>query len=61
MEERVKLFYTLHNNPWFHEFNHTLDVIKTSDPYQKKILIKHGSYFFKLFVERYPWDHACAF
>jgi len=44
MEERITLFYTLHNNKWFHIMNYTLEVIKTTD--DRAILIKYGYCFF---------------
>jgi hypothetical protein len=31
MEERVHMFYKLHNNKWFHIFNFTLEVIKMTN------------------------------
>ena len=42
MEQRVTLFYELHNNKWFHIMNLTLDIIKTVDIRQKIMLIKYG-------------------
>jgi hypothetical protein len=46
MEERVRIFYELHNNKWFHVMNHTLEVIKTTDVKERAILVKYGSCFF---------------
>jgi len=46
MEERVRMFYDLHNNKWFHIMNHTLEIIKTTDNAQKALLIKYGACFF---------------
>ena len=31
MEIRVKQFFELHNNKWFHVMNWTIDIIKMSD------------------------------
>ena len=61
MEERVHMFYKLHNNKWFHIFNFTLEVIKMTNgailmtngvikmtnTNEKAILIKYGQCFFK--------------
>jgi hypothetical protein len=53
MEERVHMFYKLHNNKWFHIFNFTLEVIKMTNGVikmtntnEKAILIKYGQCFF---------------
>jgi hypothetical protein len=46
MEERVYMFYKLHNNKWFHIMNLTLEIIKTKDIKQKRMLIKYGACFF---------------
>jgi len=46
MEFRVKRFYELHNNKWFHIMNLCLEIIKTRDPAQKYMLEKYGSCFF---------------
>ena len=46
MEERVKRFYELHNNKWFHLFNLTLDYIKMTDPHEKYMLKKYGLVFY---------------
>lgn len=46
MEERVSLFYKLHNNKWFHKMNHTLELIKMTDHSEKALLIKFGACFF---------------
>lgn len=53
MEARVSLFYTLHNNKWFHIMNHVLEVIKTSDPKERNLLIKYGACFFDLAPRHY--------
>lgn len=45
MEERVRMFYDLHNNKWFHILNHTLEVIK-ADTTQRAMLIAYGGCFF---------------
>ena len=47
MEERVRMFYELHNNKWFHIMNFTLEIIKTKDNDQKTLLIKYGACFFE--------------
>jgi len=49
MEERVKLFYTLHNNKWFHVMNYTLEVIKMRCPKERALLIQWGSCFFNTY------------
>ena len=49
MEERVSLFYKLHNNKWFHKMNHTLEVIKMTDHSEKALLIKFGACFFDVY------------
>jgi len=60
MEERVHMFYKLHNNKWFHIFNFTLEVIKMTNEAtkmtneatkmtntnEKVLLIKYGQCFF---------------
>jgi hypothetical protein len=46
MENRVKRFYELHNNKWFHVMNLTLEIIKTHDMKQKAMLAKYGAGFF---------------
>ena len=46
MEERVHMFYKLHNNKWFHIFNFTLEVIKMTNTNEKALLIKYGQCFF---------------
>jgi len=60
MEERVHMFYKLHNNKWFHIFNFTLEVIKMTNgailmtngvikmanTNEKAQLIKYGQCFF---------------
>jgi hypothetical protein len=46
METRVRLFYDLHNNKWFHIMNLCLEIIKTEDKKQKYMLMKYGSGFF---------------
>ena len=35
MEMRVKQFYELHNNKWFHVMNWTIDIINMSDKTKK--------------------------
>ena len=35
MEIRVKQFFELHNNKWFHVMNWTIDIIKMSDKTKK--------------------------
>ena len=46
MEQRVRLFYELHRNKWFHLMNHSLEIIKTLDRKQKVMIRKYGSCFF---------------
>lgn len=46
IELRVLQFYTLHNNPWFHKMNLSLEIIKTEDKHQKYMLARYGSCFF---------------
>lgn len=46
IELRVLQFYTLHNNPWFHKMNLSLEIIKTEDKHQKYMLSRYGSGFF---------------
>ena len=46
MEERVSMFYVLHNNKWFHIMNFSLEIIKTTNKAQKALLIKYGACFF---------------
>ena len=46
IELRVLQFYTLHNNPWFHKMNLSLEIIKTEDKVQKYMLAHYGSDFF---------------
>jgi len=46
MEERVSLFYDLHNNKWFHKMNFSLEIIKMTDHAEKALLIKYGACFF---------------
>ncbi len=46
MEERVRMFYDLHNNKWFHKMNLTLEIIKMTDLAEKALLIKYGACFF---------------
>ena len=46
MENRVRRFYDLHNNKWFHIMNLSLEIIKTEDKTQKIMLMRHGHWFF---------------
>jgi len=46
MENRVRLFYELHQNKWFHIMNWTLEVIKTPVN-ERRMLMKYGGEFFK--------------
>ena len=46
MENRILRFYELHNNKWFHIMNWSLDIIKTSDLVQRRMLEKFGNCFF---------------
>ena len=46
MENRVKRFYDLHNNKWFHIMNLSLDYMRTSDVTQKYMLRKYGACFY---------------
>lgn len=46
IELRVLHFYRLHNNPWFHRMNLSLEIIKTEDKVQKYMLAHYGSGFF---------------
>ena len=46
MEQRVRLFYELHQNKWFHKMNHSLEIIKILDRKQKVMIRKYGSCFF---------------
>jgi hypothetical protein len=46
MENRVRRFYELHNNKWFHIMNLSLEIIKTEDKTQKIMLMRYGSCFF---------------
>ena len=46
MENRVKRFYELHNNKWFHIMNWSLDMIKTSDKKERHMLMKYGDCFY---------------
>lgn len=46
MENRVNLFYELHNNKWFHILNLSLDIIKSSDQDHKKMLMRFGPCFY---------------
>ena len=48
IEKRVKLFYELHNNKWFHRMNLSLEIIKMSDKSQKVMLARYGYCFFYL-------------
>jgi len=45
MEKRVKLFYELHNNKWFHIMNWSLAVM-LADKQQKRMITKYGSCFY---------------
>ena len=46
MENRVRRFYELHNNKWFHIMNLSLEIIKTEDKTQKIMLMRYGNWFF---------------
>jgi hypothetical protein len=46
MENRVKRFYDLHQNKWFHVMNLSLEIIKTADVAQKHMLSMYGAMFF---------------
>ena len=46
MENRVLRFYELHNNKWFHVMNWSLDIIKTKEMSQIRMLEKYGASFF---------------
>jgi len=46
MENRVKRFYELHQNKWFHVMNVSLEIIKTRDLAQKRMLALFGSDLF---------------
>ena len=46
MEHRVKRFYELHQNKWFHVMNLSLEIIKTADVAQKHMLRMYGAMFF---------------
>jgi len=46
MENRVKRFYELHQNKWFHVMNVSLEIIKTADIGQKRMLALFGSDLF---------------
>ena len=48
MENRVRRFYELHNNKWFHIMNLSLEIIKTEDKTQKIMLMRYGHWFFHL-------------
>jgi hypothetical protein len=48
MENRVRRFYELHNNKWFHIMNLSLEIIKTEDKTQKIMLMRYGHWFFDL-------------
>jgi len=45
MEQRVKRFFDLHNNKWFHIMNLSLAVI-LADKRQKYMITKYGSCFY---------------
>jgi len=46
MEQRVRRFYDLHQNKWFHIMNLSLEIIKTADVDQKYMLRMYGAMFF---------------
>lgn len=46
MEQRVRRFYDLHQNKWFHVMNLSLEIIKTADLGQKQMLALFGADFF---------------
>ena len=46
MENRVVRFYELHKNKWFHIMNLSLEIIKTDDKNQRRLLMKYGHYLF---------------
>lgn len=48
MEHRVRRFYELHCNKWFHTMNVSLEIIRTQDTKQKYMLMKYGYVFFNL-------------
>lgn len=48
MEHRVRRFYELHNNKWFHIMNVSLEIIRTEDKQQKYRIMKYGYVFFNL-------------
>ena len=48
MEDRVRVFYGLHNNKWFHILNLSLEIIKTKDKHQRYMLMNYGHDFFTL-------------
>lgn len=48
MEHRVRRFYELHNNKWFHIMNVSLEIIRTEDKQQKYRIMKYGCVFFNL-------------
>ena len=48
IELRVRLFYDLHKNKWFHLLNLSLEVIKTTDTSQKIMLSRFATPLFQL-------------
>lgn len=48
MEQRVRRFYDLHQNKWFHVMNLSLEIIKVKDIGQKHMLGMYGALFFYL-------------
>jgi hypothetical protein len=48
MENRVTRFYELHKNKWFHIMNLSLEMIKTHDIHQRRMLMNYGFVFFNI-------------
>ena len=47
VEYRIKQFYELHNNKWFHIMNWSLDIIKLSSNYKERFMLtNYGSCFY---------------
>ena len=54
MEHRVRRFYELHNNKWFHIMNVSLEIIRIEDKEQKYMIMKYGYVFFNLALRTRP-------